>query len=258
MTGSTYIHSWTIIFFCHFVFKQKLSWGSKKLRACFQFAFKKKLTSCTLRERHKIIHQTKLDSSTQNPKQRENVLQKTKSCTRLNWTTALKIPEQRGNALQITNLNIEVPSEHQNHICLLHIWSIPKNWLLTQNHTGSWYTTVLYHLLAACFKSFMFLAVPVQNPEIFFVFLYYRAICKIVLAQWSHCISTPLVKSLNGYNTGLPNGKIRCNDGFDKCESLFHQFKLLPILWLNPKMLLNKSPERTCLWVSPNIFSAIG
>jgi hypothetical protein len=116
----------------------------------------------------------------------------------------------------------------------------------------------LYHLLAACFKSFMFLAVPVQNPEIFFVFLYYRAICKIVLAQWSHCISTPLVKSLNGYNTGLPNGKIRCNDGFDKCESLFHQFKLLPILWLNPKMLLNKSPERTCLWVSPNIFSAIG
>jgi hypothetical protein len=72
-------------------------------------------------QENKIIYQTKLDSGTQNPKQRENVLQKTKSCTRLNWTPALKIPEQRGNALQITNLNNEVPSEHQNHICLLHI-----------------------------------------------------------------------------------------------------------------------------------------
>ncbi len=82
-------------------FQTKLSWGSKKLRTFFHFAFKKKLTSCVLREResiweharkqnhlpdqiglrhpksktkrkcaakNKIMHQTELDSSTQNPR----------------------------------------------------------------------------------------------------------------------------------------------------------------------------------------------
>lgn len=111
----------------------KLSWGSKKLRACFQFAFKKKLTSCTLRE-NKIIHQTKLDSSTQNPKQRENVLQKTKSCTRLNWTTALKIPEQRGTALQITNLNIENIRTSEPYLSPSHLINSKKLALNTEPH----------------------------------------------------------------------------------------------------------------------------
>jgi hypothetical protein len=50
-----------------------------------------------------------------------SLCKKTKSFTRPNWTPAFKIPEQRGIALLITNLNIEVPSEHQNHIYLLHI-----------------------------------------------------------------------------------------------------------------------------------------
>ncbi len=195
-------------------FQRKLSWWSKKLRTFFHFAFKKKLTSCTLRDtererererehpRKKIIHQTKLDPSTQNPKER-NVLQKTKSCTRLNWTTALKIPEQRGNAWQITNLNNEVPSEHQNHICLLHIWSIPKKWLLTQNHTGSWYTysfvpfagcliEVLHVFGCTCTESWnIFLSSSIIGPSV------------------NQVTASPplLVKSLNSYNTGLKNWK---------------------------------------------------
>jgi len=122
MTGSTCIHEPSSSSFTSF--SKKTVMRIKEVKDLLSLCFQKDIM-CPERERE---HPRKQNHSPdqiglQHPKSKtkRNVLQKTKSCTRPNWSTALKIPEQRGNALRIINLNNKVPSEHQNHICLLHI-----------------------------------------------------------------------------------------------------------------------------------------
>jgi len=134
-------------------------------------------------QENKIIYQTKLDSSTQNPKQKENVVQKTKSCTRLNWTPALKIPEQRGNALQITNLNNEVPRNIRTISASFTFDQFQKIGSLhrTKLVPGTQQFCTICWLLGfspSCFWLYLYRILKSS-----FVFLYYRSICKIVLAQ---------------------------------------------------------------------------